>query len=153
MVTLYNKATKEVMYCKDTFEETDEIGVTALMCQETFVKAMFDNDVFYEGATQEEIMNTMLAQETNKYLKRTQDGISAYASISAEFRLAKLSGQITELAHQYTEELLIPVRNEVLAGQWISAKQKLILIGETAVGASLYNRLIEQLTNYITANY
>lgn len=153
MVTLYNKATKEVMYCKDTFEETDEIGVTALMCQETFVKAMFDNDVFYEGATQEEIMNTMLAQETNKYLKRTQDGISAYASISAEFRLAKLSGQITELAHQYTEELLIPVRNEVLAGQWISGLQKLEAIGSEQIGSSLYDRLHLQISNYISLNY
>lgn len=100
-----------------------------------------------------DIAERMVAEETQKYIQRTTDGINAYAKISAEFRLAKLSGTIDDATHTYIENLLIPVRNEVLAGQWISAKQKLINIGEIAVGTSLYNRLIEQLTNYITANY
>jgi len=106
-----------------------------------------------ETATQEEMQNVLISEETQKYIQRTTDGINAYAKISAEFRLAKLSGTIDDATHTYIENLLIPVRNEVLAGQWISAKQKLIGIGETAVGASLYSRLIEQLTNYITENY
>ena len=55
MVTLYNKQIKDVMYCLDTFEETNEIGVTDLMCQESFVKAKFDNGIFYEGANQTEL--------------------------------------------------------------------------------------------------
>lgn len=100
-----------------------------------------------------DIAERMVAEETQKYIQRTTDGINAYAKISAEFRLAKLSGTIDDATHTYIENILIPVRNEVLAGQWISAKQKLINIGETAVGASLYSRLIEQLTNYINENY
>jgi hypothetical protein len=94
-----------------------------------------------------------LELETQRYVKRTQDGINAYAKISAEFRLAKLSGQISEQAHGYIENLLIPVRNEVLAGQWISALMKLEALGVVQVGQELYDRLHLQLTNYITQNY
>jgi len=94
-----------------------------------------------------------LELETQRYVKRTQDGINAYAKISAEFRLAKLSGQISEQAHGYIENLLIPVRNEVLAGQWISALMKLEALGVVQVGQELYNRLHLQLTDYITQNY
>ena len=121
----------------------------------TFIKPNINDDFtdIIESATIEEIQNTLVLTETQKYIQRTTDGINAYAKISAEFRLAKLSGTIDDATHTYIENLLIPVRNEVLAGQWISAKQKLIGIGETAVGAILYNRLIEQLTNYITDNY
>lgn len=94
-----------------------------------------------------------LQLETQRYIKRTQDGINAYAKISAEFRLAKLTGQISEAAHGYIENLLIPVRNEVLAGQWISGLQKLEAIGALQVGQELYDRLHLQLTDYITENY
>lgn len=94
-----------------------------------------------------------LELETQRYVKRTQDGINAYAKISAEFRLAKLSGQISEQAHGYIENLLIPVRNEVLAGQWISALMKLEALGVVQVGQELYDRLHLQLTDYITQNY
>lgn len=128
---------------------------TEYLYSEDYSKPKYNSvtGMFYESATNEEIVEKTLYKETQKYIQRTTDGISAYAKISAEFRLAKLSGTIDDATHTYIENLLIPVRNEVLAGQWISAKQKLILIGETAVGASLYNRLIEQLTNYITENY
>ncbi len=100
-----------------------------------------------------DVVERMVAEETQKYIQRTGDGISAYAKISAEFRLAKLAGTIDDATHTYIENLLIPVRNEILAGQWISGKQKLILIGEAAVGTTLYNRLFTQITNYITENY
>jgi len=86
------------------------------------------------------------------YKKRTQDGINAYAEISAEFRLAKLAGVISEEQHGAIEETLIPVRNEVLAGQWISALQKLEAIG-VAIGSELYDRLHTQISNYIAENY
>jgi hypothetical protein len=103
----------------------------------------FPNDVASES----------LELETQRYVKRTQDGINAYAKISAEFRLAKLSGQISEQTHGYIENLLIPVRNEVLAGQWISALMKLEDLGVAQVGKELYERLHLQLTDYITQNY
>lgn len=94
----------------------------------------------------------LLKLETEMYKKRQCDGVLAYAEISAEFRLAKLSGILTEEQHGAIEAILIPVRNEVLAGQWISAKQKLEEIG-IVIGADLYNRLHTQITNYINENY
>jgi hypothetical protein len=100
-----------------------------------------------------ELIEQSLYNETQKYIQRTTDGVNAYAKISAEFRLAKLSGTIDDATHTYLENLLIPIRNEVLAGQWISAKQKLIVIGVAQVGEVLYNRLFDQITNYIELNY
>jgi hypothetical protein len=100
-----------------------------------------------------DIAERIVSEETQKYIQRTTDGVNAYAKISAEFRLAKLAGTIDDATHTYIENLLIPVRNEVLAGQWISAKQKLIVIGDVAVGATLYDRLMTQITTYITENY
>lgn len=91
--------------------------------------------------------------ETDKYIKRIKDGQEAYSKISAEFRLAKLSGQISEETHGYIESTLIPVRNEVLAGQWISAKIILESIGAVNIGQELYDRLHGQITNYINENY
>lgn len=107
----------------------------------------------YEGATVSEISELSKSNETQAYLKRITDGQKAYAEISAEFRLAKLNNTITEESHAYIERLLIPVRNEVLAGQWISAKKELELIGQDAVGVDLYNRLYIQISSYITENY
>ena len=107
-------------------------------------------------ATPEEIAEQtqaeQLKKETEMYKKRTLDGINAYAEISAEFRLAKLSGILTEEQHGAIESILIPVRNEVLAGQWISARQKLEGIG-VVIGVQLYNRLHTQISNYINENY
>ena len=111
--------------------------------------AVYSSD--YEFPT--DVVERMVLEETQRYIQRTEDGVKAYAKISAEFRLAKLSGTIDDATHTYIENLLTPVRNEVLAGQWISGKQKLILIGEAAVGTTLYNRLFTQITNYITENY
>jgi len=91
--------------------------------------------------------------ETENYIKRVNDGINAYARISAEFRMAKLSGQISEEQHHSVEVVLIPVRNEVLAGQWISAKIQLEQIGSSIIGETLYNRLHTQISNYINENY
>jgi hypothetical protein len=122
-----------------------------------FKKSMFDKypnpTTVIEGISEIELIEQSLHNETQKYIQRTTDGVNAYAKISAEFRLAKLSGTIDDATHTYLENLLIPVRNEVLAGQWISAKQKLINIGVAQVGEVLYNRLFEQLTEYIEINY
>lgn len=113
----------------------------------------------YETIQREIIDNTnndflhQIDLETERYVKRTRDGVEAYAKISAEFRLAKLNGQISEQTHGYIESTLIPVRNEVLAGQWISAKMILESIGALNIGDELYDRLHGQITNYINDNY
>lgn len=123
---------------------------------ERFIKIKWNGTQWIEGATPEEIaeieVKKVLENETLMYIKRQCDGITAYAEISAEFRLAKLSGILTEEQHGAIESVLIPVRNEVLAGQWISAKIKLEEIG-IVIGVDLYNRLHTQITNYISENY
>ena len=123
----------------------------------SFIKRKLVDNVWVEGATPEEIhqlqIGTAKSNETEAYKKRTQDGINAYAEISAEFRLAKLNGIISEETQRYVERALIPVRNEVLAGQWISAKNELELLGIESIGVDLYNRLHNQISDYINLNY
>lgn len=103
--------------------------------------------------TVEELQQEAITSETEKYLQRTLDGANAYAKISAEFRLAKLSGAISEEEHSNIESTLIPVRNEVLAGQWISGLRLLEEIGSATIGIDLYDRLSAQLNEYISSNY
>jgi hypothetical protein len=121
-----------------------------------FKKPKFINGQWVESLSFQEIeakiKEKQLAQETELYIKRSEDGKKAYAKISAEFRLAKLNGFITEEEHGIIEDMLIPVRNEVLAGQWISAKQKLEEIG-VVIGSVLYQKLRKQFSDYITKNY
>ena len=124
-----------------------------------FQQYLEDKDIVgveYVEATESELAEIeskrLLKLETEMYRKRQCDGVLAYSEISAEFRLAKLSGILTEEQHGAIESILIPVRNEVLAGQWISARQKLEEIG-VVIGADLYNRLHTQITNYISQNY
>ena len=121
-----------------------------------FQKPILLNGVVVESITQAEIdanlMNNALQHEAELYKKRQCDGVTAYAEISAEFRLAKLSGVISEGTHSYIEKTLITVRNEVLSGQWMSARTELELIG-ISIGQELYDRLHLQLTNYINENY
>lgn len=108
---------------------------------------------FFEEEETEKLALEQLSYETAKYIQRSKDGQEAYAKISAEFRLAKLNGQITEEAHAIVEKILIPVRNEVLAGQWMSAINELISIGSELIGESLFYRLYSQIDNYIQYSY
>jgi hypothetical protein len=124
-----------------------------------FQQYLEDKDISgfeYVSATESELAEIeskrVLKEETEMYKKRQCDGVLAYAEISAEFRLAKLSGLLTEEQHGAIESVLIPVRNEVLAGQWKSALKILEDIG-VAIGTDLYNRLHTQITNYISQNY
>lgn len=131
-------------------------GVATSVYENQFLIGVWNGSEWIEGATPEEIAENeakkRLKEETEMYRKRQCDGVSAYAEISAEFRLAKLSGVLTEEQHGAIESVLIPVRNEVLAGQWISALQKLEEIG-VVIGVELYNRLHTQISNYIAENY
>lgn len=101
----------------------------------------------------EEQQQQAIEAETERYKQRIADGTEYYAKISAEFRLAKLSGAITNEAHKGIEVTLMPVRNEVLAGQWLTAQSNLTTIGSSVIGVELYDRLQLELSNYIAENY
>jgi hypothetical protein len=91
--------------------------------------------------------------ETQTYLKRITDGANAIAKFSAEVRVAKLAGTISEEGHKVVDKALKPVRDEVLAGQWISAKDELILLGTDIIGQQLYDRIYNEIQTYIDSNY
>lgn len=142
-------------YENDIYTEVPKIGNNSLYVEYVNWLSQPNTVETFEGTTEEitqHNLSKLSQKETELYLKRMQDGQIMYAEISAEFRLAKLSGTITEEQHGAIEDALIPVRNEVLAGQWISALQKLEEIG-VAVGSELYQRLHTQITNYINENY
>lgn len=140
MKTVIDKHTREVKY------HTVKYDITLAEDEELV-------DFIPDEVNPNQQIENALDVETEKYIKRVNDGINAYARISAEFRLAKLSGQISEEQHHGIEVILIPVRNEVLAGQWISAKIQLEQIGSSEIGENLYNRLHTQISNYINENY
>jgi hypothetical protein len=91
--------------------------------------------------------------ETQTYLKRISDGANAISKFSAELRVAKLAGVINEENHKVIDKALKPVRDEVLAGQWISAKDELILLGTDIIGQELYDRIYNEIQLYIDNNY
>ena len=116
-----------------------------------FVKPRLVGGVLIEThvTTTEELIEIEFA----KYQQRERDGMDAYLKISAEFRVAKLSGQISEAEHKAIEELLIPVRDEIRAGQWISGLVKMEALGAQNIGVALYDRLYLQISNYIAQCY
>jgi len=116
-----------------------------------FVKPRLVGGVLIEThvTTTEELIEIEFA----KYQQRERDGMDAYLKISAEFRVAKLSGQISEAEHKAIEELLIPVRDEIRAGQWISGLVKMEALGSQNIGVALYDRLYLQISNYIAQCY
>jgi len=57
MKTIYNKLNNKVVSVEPDFEETEEFGVTDLLCTERFLITKFNpiSNQFYEGAPEEEI--------------------------------------------------------------------------------------------------
>lgn len=155
MVTLFSKQTGEVLYSVESFEETDQIGITQILCAVSYIKPYFNQQTqtYYEGASQQEVYEIKLENETQNYIRRTNDGVSAIAKFSAELRLAKLAGIITEDGHKAIDAALTPIRTEILAGQWISGKQLLEELGTSIIGQQLYDRINTEIVNYIAQNY
>ena len=116
-----------------------------------FIKPRLVGGVLVETHTP--TADELIEAEFLKYQQRERDGMDAYLKISAEFRVAKISGQISEAEHKAIEELLIPVRDEIRAGQWISGLVKLETLGVQNIGVTLYDRLHLQISNYIAQCY
>jgi len=99
-----------------------------------------------------DIQNNLLNNEFEKYLKRKSDGESCYLKLSAELRLSKLSGQITEEYHSSLETILTPFRNELMCGQWVTGLKFLeLIVGQ--LEEELYLKIHNQITMYINENY
>lgn len=151
--SIYNE-NFEITHCEFFEDGENPINSTdKLVTIEVIPMYDIDNDIIYDGASLEEIQEIKKQNEYQLYCKRQQDGVSAYLNISAEFRLAKLTGIMTEEAHSAIEEILTPVRNEIMFGQWKKGLSILESIGILQIGSELYDRLHLQISNYINENY
>lgn len=121
-----------------------------------------DNDFIYNtiALTEKEIANNIktkqdqpIQEEFENYLERREDGINAYLRLSAELRVMKVTGVIDETRHISIDNALIPVREEMINGQWISGRQKLIDIEPSIIGVNFYSKLLSIITEYIDLDY
>ena len=118
-----------------------------------FIKPIYENGEWVEGVTPEEILKQKEQNEFAKYQLRQSRGLESYLKLCAEFRLAKESGTLTPELYAQIEETLIPVRDELVNGQFITAKNKLEVIGSDIIGVELYDRFIYSLTQDIEELY
>lgn len=95
----------------------------------------------------------ILRLEFEKYQARKIDGEKAFLSLAADLRIKKISGEIDEITFNSIEEILLPVRSEVVLGQWKTALNKLNEINPQSIGVDLYNKIQNTLQNYILENY
>ncbi len=150
----YNKLDADVHYA-DGFRELVE-PVLKEAEHKTTIYFDSDKDVFtynVETYTPEEILKQKEQNEFAKYQLRQSRGLESYLKLCAEFRLAKESGTLTPELYAQIEETLIPVRDELVNGQFITAKTKLEIIGSDVIGVELYDRFIYSLTQDIEELY
>jgi hypothetical protein len=107
----------------------------------------------YKQVLESQIIDPSILNEFELYKKRKADGENAYLTLSAEFRILKQNGTISEATHNAIEEILTPVRNEVMFGQWKKGLEILTDIGNAQVGQTLYDRLHLLISTYILENY
>lgn len=95
---------------------------------------------------------SLIEEETKKYEKRIADGKALVSLMSAKLRIQKSNGLINEQEHLDTEAILLPIRTELLAGQFISAKRLLEPL-EQQLSTLLYSEAHSILSEYIEHNY
>lgn len=130
------------------------------ICEGNFMNKKWDfqNEVWIEGATPEEIAEGQIinlkSKETDLYIKRMQDAQRIWAGLSAEFRIAKQVGQMDDATENIILAELKPVLDIVVPfGQWKTGYQLLLGIGSSVIGQELYNKLHDIIWNYIQENY
>ncbi len=150
----YDKLDAEVHYA-DGFREL----VKPTIEENQYLSNLYfdnDNDYFtYEVITlsEEEISEKRQNEELSRYQIRQSRGLQRYLNLCAEFRIAKESGSITPEFYQLLEDTLEPVRTELVNGQFITAKRKLIEIGSSIVTQELYDRFYNSIQTDIEELY
>ncbi len=150
----YDKLDAEVHYA-DGFRELVE-PVLKEEQHKTTIYFDSDKDVFtynVETYTPEELLKQKEQNEFAKYQLRQSRGLQRYLNLCAEFRIAKESGSITPEFYQLLEDTLEPVRTELVNGQFITAKRKLIEIGSSIVTQELYDRFYNSIQTDIEELY
>lgn len=131
--------------------------LTDILPDKTLKEPIWNGNTWIEGLTpeieQQRAMAQMLENEQRLYEKRIDDGRKYYAQVSAQFRLARLSGQLSNEQHAGIENIYRPVRDEILAGQWLTAKELATAIDINIVGADIYNQILGKILQYVNENY
>lgn len=148
---IYNGQT--LKYISSNYYEMQPLNSTDVPPRVDIAYAKWNGLIWIDGRTESELNDMRLNEETNNYIKRINDGIQQVAQFSAGLRLQKMAGVITEVGHKAIDDALIPIRTEILAGQWISGKDKLIELGSSLIGVDLYNYIMSKIDSYIADNY
>ncbi len=142
----YNKLDSSVHYA-DGFRE---IVAPTLEGNQYKTELYYDrsNDVYtYEVKTytEKEVRLNENENEYNKYLQRVEKGKEKYLKLCGEFRKSRDRGEITQEFYEILEDTLEPVRTELVNGQFITAKRKLIAIGSSIITQELYDRFYNSI--------
>ncbi len=114
------------------------------------------NDVFtynVETYTTEELLEIDISTEYTSYLNRQSRGYEIYMRLCGEFKVSKNNGEINQSDYEELVDTLEPVRNELITGQFITAKRKLTDIGNSIIGVDIYDRFMLTLDNEIAILY
>jgi hypothetical protein len=115
-----------------------------------------ENDIYtYEVETysDEDIILQENESEYLKYQERVSKGKEKYLKLCGEFRLSRNKGSITQEFYELLEDTLEPVRTELVNGQFITAKRKLIAIGSSIISQELYDRFYNSIQTDIDELY
>ncbi len=95
-----------------------------------------------------------ITDRTVKYYKRQEDGIHAHLSLMSELALTSEANGYPREVNASIETAFKEVKDEIRAGQWISAKEacELVSVGGY-ITQELYDRIYTTITNYISVNY
>ena len=150
----YNKLDSSVHYA-DGFRE-----IVAPTLEENQYKTVLyfdtDNDVYtyeVETYTEEELNENEKLQEQNKYLQRIEEGKNRFSKLAADFRVDKINGVITHEFHRLLEDILKPVRDEFVNGQFISSLEILESIGSSEITIEIYDNIHASITEAIQEHY
>ncbi len=79
------------------------------------------------------------------YQERISKGKDKYLKLCGEFRKSRDRGELNQEFYELLEDTLEPVRRELVNGQFITAKRKLIAIGSSIITQELYDRFYDSI--------
>ncbi len=150
----YDKLDTSVHYA-DGFREL----ITPTLEENQYLTTIyFDDkeDIFtynVETYTPEEIRLKENDDEYIKYLNRVAVGKDRYLKLCGEFRVSRDKGEISQEFYELLEDTLEPIRTEIVNGQFITAKRKLIVIGSELITEQFYNRFLNTIEQDIEELY
>ena len=115
-----------------------------------------DNDIYtynIKTYTPEEIRLKENDDEYIKYQNRVAVGKDRYLKLCGEFRVSRDKGEITQEFYELLEDTLEPIRTEIVNGQFITAKRKLIVIGSDLITEQFYDRFLNTIEQDIDELY